>query len=183
MTKLLSIIPAFGVCFAGGMLLCPVPLDRTQCRRVLSQVEPPGDGGYAAWKGDAELAATAPGNPPQAAGEAKALAAKADEIRAVIGEIESWFRDSSPLIKARDDTKQWVEMVRQDSSYKMMGGAKAKLDQVIGERAMLKDMAWKDRREWLKRYEDARKEHADAMSRNLEKLKVLRAQDPRGKDP
>ena len=180
MTKLLPLIPAFGVCFAGGMLLRPAAVDRTQSLRILSQIELPGAAGYALWKGEAEQAEIMRGKQPQETSEAKELAAKADQIRASIAELDSWFRENDPLIKDSEESKKWTEMVRQDSSYKKVCETKEKLDQVINEKEMLKDMAWQERKEWRKRYEDALKEHNDAMSQNLEKLKALRAQDPKG---
>ena len=99
MTKLLPILPAFGVCFAGGMFLHPVPADHTRSLRVLSQLEAPGDDGYAAWKEEAEKAAARRDTQPQQSAEARDLAAKADQIRAIIGEIDTWFRETDPLIR------------------------------------------------------------------------------------
>jgi len=180
MTKLLPIIPAFGVCFAGGMLLRPAALDRSQGLRVLSQVEPVGDNGYAVWKAAAEQADIAPVKPPGQADEATELAAKAERIRASIAEIDSWLRDNEPRLKEREEDVKWVEMVRQDASYKKLCETKQQLDQLITEKVLLKDMAWKDRKEWRARYEEALNEHQEAMRQNLAKLQDLRAKDPRG---
>jgi len=180
MTKLLPIIPAFGVCFAGGMFLHPAAVDRTPSLRVLSQVQAPGDGGYAAWKEEAEKAEIERGKLPQEASEAKELSAKADEIRAIIGEIDAGLRDKAPQVEDSEENRQWTELVRQDPAYKKVCETKEKLDQVTNEKEMLKDMALKDRKEWRLRYEAALKAHEDAMSQNLQKLRALRAKDPRG---
>jgi len=180
MTKLLPIIPAFGVCFAGGMLLHPAAADRAPSLRVLSQVQASGDAGYAAWKAEAEKAEIERGKLPQEASEAKELSAKADEIRELIGEIDAGLRDKGPQVKESEENRKWTEMVRQDPAYKRICETKEKLDQVTNEKEMLKDMALKERKAWRTRYEAALKAHDDAMSQNLEKLKALRAKDPRG---
>ena len=180
MTKLLPIIPAFGVCFAGGMLLHPATVDRTRSVRLMSQLEPLGDAGYAAWKEAAVQSEIKRNKQPQETSAAKDLSAKAEQIRALIGEIDAGLGENVPQIKDSEENKKWAEMVRQDPAYKQICETKEKLDQVTNEKEMLKDMALQDRKDWRKRYEAALKAHEDAMSLNLEKLKVLRAKDPRG---
>lgn len=180
MTKLLPLIPAFGVCFAGGWLLPPAPVDRTQSLRIQSQVELVGKAGYAVWKADAEKAETARGQQLQAANEVKELAAKADQIRAIIGEITAWTRQNDPLIKNREESRKWTERVSEDSSYKKVCETKKKLEAVIGEKEKLGGMAWNDRKEWSKRYDEALKAHDEALRQSLAALEALRAQQPGG---
>ena len=180
MTKMLPIIPAFGICFAGGMFLHPATVDPTMSLRLMSQMPSTGDAGYGTWKAEAEQAAIKRGNQGQDASEAKDLAAKADEIRTLIAEIDAGLRETAPQSKESGEIKQWTEMVRQDPAYKKLCATKANLDQVTGEKEKLQDMALQERKDWRTRYEAAFKAHEDAMSQNLDKLKVLRAKDPRG---
>ena len=180
MTKLLPILPAFGVCFAGGMLLHPASVERRPGLRILSQVEAPGEAGYVAWKDEAEKTESKHGKQAQEAREARELAAKADEIRAILGEIDAGLRENVPQTKAAEENRKWTEMVRQDPAYKNICETKEKLDQVTNEKEMLKEMALQDRKAWRTRYEAARQAHDEAMSRNLEQLTALRAKDPKG---